>query len=142
MGSDDAKDDKEVSGMANRLGGEAVEMCDSIQRLHPIASGERCLEEKTTNHVGGGANHAFGLAVLRSVGAREPQLNSVRKELEVGPLSHWSMNPAAELGRGPSKKVSKSMKSIRLQLQRKSPKKMGKIIQIPKSLDNIYNLNG
>jgi hypothetical protein len=43
-----------------------------MQGLYPVAGRERRLKEKATNHVGGGANHAFRPAVLdRGVGARE-----------------------------------------------------------------------
>ena len=35
-----------------------------MQGLGPVAGRERRLEEKTIDHVGGGANHALGPAVL------------------------------------------------------------------------------
>jgi hypothetical protein len=65
------------SGVAHCLRGDAVEeMCGGVQGLYPIAGWERRLEEKATDHVGGGANDAFVPAVLgRSVRARETQLD-------------------------------------------------------------------
>jgi hypothetical protein len=42
------------------------------QGICPLADSERHLEEKAADHVGSGANDAFGPAVLiRGVGARE-----------------------------------------------------------------------
>jgi hypothetical protein len=75
--------------MTNRLGGEVVEKIgDSIQCLHRVADRKRRLEEEATQHVDGSANHAFDLDVWReSVGARELQLNAVRKEKRSG---RWS----------------------------------------------------
>jgi hypothetical protein len=53
------------SGVAHCLQGEAVEeMCGSVQGLYPVAGRERRLKEKAADHVGGGANNAFGRAVL------------------------------------------------------------------------------
>jgi hypothetical protein len=73
------------------------EMGSSIQGLCPVAGRERRLKEEATDHVGGGANDEFSLAVLgRGVGAREAQLNVVGKkdrEAELSNsrlLSHWS----------------------------------------------------
>jgi hypothetical protein len=44
---------------------EAVEeVGGGVQGLGPVAGRERRLEEKTTDHIGGGANHALGPAVL------------------------------------------------------------------------------
>ena len=60
--------------MTNRLGGKAVEeMGSSVQGLCPIVGRKRHLKYDATDHVSGGANNPFGLAVQRgSVGAREP----------------------------------------------------------------------
>jgi hypothetical protein len=57
--------------VAHRLRGKAVEeMGGSVQGLCPVAGRERHLEEKAAEHIGGGAVHAFGSAVLcRGVGA-------------------------------------------------------------------------
>jgi hypothetical protein len=53
------------SRMAHRLGGKTVEKVGGgVQGLCPLAGMERHLEEKAANHIGGGANHAFGPAVL------------------------------------------------------------------------------
>jgi hypothetical protein len=39
------------------------------------------MEEKAVDHIGGGANHAFGLAILgRVVGARETQLDAMSEK--------------------------------------------------------------
>jgi hypothetical protein len=52
-----------------------------VQGLCPIASRERRLEEKATDHIGGGVNHALDPTVLgRGVGARETQLNATGEE--------------------------------------------------------------
>jgi hypothetical protein len=69
------------SGVAHRLRGEAVEMCGGVQGLCPVVGRKRHLKKEATNHVCGGANDAFGPAVLgRGVGARERQLNVVGEE--------------------------------------------------------------
>jgi hypothetical protein len=47
------------SGVAHRLRGEAVEVCGGVQGLCPVAGMERRLEEKATDHIGGGANDGF-----------------------------------------------------------------------------------
>jgi hypothetical protein len=69
-------------GVAHRLRWEAVEgVGGSVQGLCPVAGRERRLEEKATNHISGGANHALAPAVLgRGVGARETQLNATGEE--------------------------------------------------------------
>lgn len=42
----------------DRLGGRTnEEVSGCVQRLNPVASGNRNLEEKAMQHVGGGANH-------------------------------------------------------------------------------------
>jgi hypothetical protein len=65
IGRGSAEEGEERSGMTDRFGGEAIdEMGDNIQCLHPIAGRERHLEEKATDHVGGGANYAFGPAIM------------------------------------------------------------------------------
>jgi hypothetical protein len=71
------------SGVTHRLREEAVEeMCGGVQGLYLVARRERRLKEKATDHVGGGANDAFGPAVLgKSVRAREMQLNVVGEEV-------------------------------------------------------------
>jgi hypothetical protein len=61
------------SRVAHRLRGKAVEeVYGGVQGLCLVAGGERCLEAKAVGHISGGANHAFGPAVLgRGVGKRE-----------------------------------------------------------------------
>jgi hypothetical protein len=58
-------------GVAHRLRGEAVEEVGGcVKGLCPVAGRKGCLEEETTDHVGGGANHVLGPTVLsRGVGA-------------------------------------------------------------------------
>jgi hypothetical protein len=52
-------------GVAHRLRWEAVEeVGGGVQGLCPVAGRERRLEEKASNHVGGGANHELCPAVL------------------------------------------------------------------------------
>jgi hypothetical protein len=60
-------------GVVHRLRWEVVKKVGgSVQGLDPVAGRERRLEEKATNHVGGGANQAFGPTILGGgVGARE-----------------------------------------------------------------------
>ena len=57
--------------MAHRLRGKAVEeMCGGVQGLCPVVGRERRLKKESADHVGGGANDAFGPTVLgRGVGA-------------------------------------------------------------------------
>jgi hypothetical protein len=56
--------------VAHHLRGKAVEeVCGGMQDLYPIVGRERRLKEKTTYHIGGGVNDAFGQVVLgRGVG--------------------------------------------------------------------------
>jgi hypothetical protein len=91
-------------GVAHRLRGEAVEeVGDCVKGLGPVAGRKRRLEEKATDHVGDGANHAFGPTVLgRYVGARVTQLNATARKNDreawlsnSRPLSHCS----AQMGR-------------------------------------------
>jgi hypothetical protein len=59
------------SGVAHRLRGKAVEeMCGGVQGLCPVVGRERRLKKESADHVGGGANDAFGPTVMgRGVGA-------------------------------------------------------------------------
>jgi hypothetical protein len=51
--------------VVHRLRWEAVKKVGgSVQGLGPVAGRERRLEEKAADHVGGGANHAFGPIIL------------------------------------------------------------------------------
>jgi hypothetical protein len=75
------------SRVAHRRGGKTVEKVGGgVQGLCLVAGRERRLEEKAADHIGGGANHAFGPTVLgRGVGARETQLDAMsEKEREGG----------------------------------------------------------
>lgn len=63
------------------------EVGSGVQRFHLVAGGKRGLEEVATQHVGGSANHAFDLTILRGgVGARDRYPNTVRKEEGAGGL--------------------------------------------------------
>jgi hypothetical protein len=74
------------SRVAHRLRQKTVEeVCSGVQGLCPVAGRESCLEEKAANHIGGGANRAFGPTVLgRGVGARETQLDAMSEKERTG----------------------------------------------------------
>jgi hypothetical protein len=125
--------------VSHRLGGKTVEkVCGHVQGLCPVASRERRLEEKAADHIGGGANHAFGTAVLgRGVRARETQLDAMsEKERARGVIVELAVvvtlqgtDRAVKLGGDPSEEVCEGGERVGLQSKRKSPKKMEKIIQ-------------
>jgi hypothetical protein len=53
------------SRVTHRLGWKTVQKVGGgVQGLCPVGGRERRLEEKAADHIGGGPNHAFGLAVL------------------------------------------------------------------------------
>ena len=65
IGGGCAIQNKVGSGVAHRLRGEAVEeIFYDVQGLCPVAGKERRLEEKAADHVGDGANNAYGPIVL------------------------------------------------------------------------------
>jgi hypothetical protein len=74
------------SRVAHRLGGKTTEKVGGgVQGLCPVAGRERRLEEKATDHTGGGANHAFDPAILgRGVRARETQLDAMSEKERAG----------------------------------------------------------
>jgi hypothetical protein len=125
--------------VAHRLRGKAVEeMGGSMQGLFPVAGRERCLEEKAAEHGGGGADHAFGSAVLcRGVGARETQLDAVSEEERMGGVvvelativTLQSTDRATKLSGYPGEEMCECGECVRLQPKWQSPEKMGKIIQ-------------
>jgi hypothetical protein len=127
------------SRVAHRLGGKTIEeVSGGVQGLCPVTGGERRMEEKAADHVGGGANHAFGPAVLgRGVGARETQLDAMsEKERARGVIVELAAvvtlqgtDRAVKLGGDPGEEVCEGGERVGLQSKRKSPKKMGKIIQ-------------
>jgi hypothetical protein len=127
------------SRVVHRLGGKTVEKVGGgVQGLCPVAGRERCLEEKAADHIGGGANHAFGPAVLgRGVRARETQLDAMReKEGAKGAIVELAVvvtlkgtDRAVKLGGDPDEEVCEGSERVGLQSKRKSPKKMGKVIQ-------------
>jgi hypothetical protein len=127
------------SRVANPLQWEAVEeVGGGVQSFCPAAGRERHLEEKAVDHIGGGTNHAFGLAVLgRGVGARETQLNTIGEKERTGGVvvelativTLQCTDRATELGGYPGEEVCEGGECVRLQPKRKSQKKMGKIIQ-------------
>jgi hypothetical protein len=106
-------------------------MGSGVQGLCPVAGRERCLKEKATNHVGGGTNDAFRLAVLgRGVGARETQLNAMgEKEGARGVVVELAdvvtlegTNRAMELGGDLGEEVGEGNKHVLLQPKRKKSK--------------------
>jgi hypothetical protein len=126
--------------LAHHLRWEAVEeVSGSVQGLCPIASRERRLKEKTSDHIGGGSNHALSLTILgRGVGARETQLNAIGEKERPGGMviklaatvTLEGTDRATELGGYPSKEVCESGECVGLQPKRKSSKKMGKSSKI------------
>ena len=68
--------------MAHRFRGELVEEVGGcVKGIGPVAGRKRRLEEKAADHVGDGANHAFGPTVWgRCVWTRETQLNATSEE--------------------------------------------------------------
>jgi hypothetical protein len=132
------------SRVAHRLRGRAVEkVCGGVQGICPVAGRERRLEEKTADHIGGGANHAISPTVLgRGVGAQETQLDAMSEEGAGGVVIELSTiitlqgtDRATKLGGDPGEEVWVGGECVELQ-----PK--GKV-QIkwenhPKSPDSIY----
>jgi hypothetical protein len=109
-----------------------------MKGLCPVGGRERCLKEKAAYHVGSGANHALGPAVLsRGVGTRETQLDAVSEEERTGDIvvelaaivALQGTNWAPELGGYPGEEVSEGGKRVRLQPKGESPKEMGVVIQ-------------
>jgi hypothetical protein len=109
-----------------------------MKGLGPVGGRERRLKEKAADHVGGGANHALGPAVLsRGVGTRETQLDAVSEEERAGGVvvelaaivALQGTDRAPELGGNPGEEVSKGGERIGLQPKGESPKEMGVVIQ-------------
>jgi hypothetical protein len=127
------------SRVAHRLGGKMVEKVGGgVQGLCPVAGRERHLEEKATDHIGGGANHAFSPAVLgRGVRARETQLDAMSEKERAGGVivelavvvTLQGMDRTVKLGGDPGEEVCEGGERVGLQSKRKSPKKMGKVIE-------------
>jgi hypothetical protein len=109
-----------------------------VQGLCLVAGRERRLEEKAAEHIGGGADHAFGSAILcRGVGARETQLDAMSEEERTGGVvvelaaivTLQSTDRATKLSGYPGEEVCEGGECVRLQPKRESPEKVGKIIQ-------------
>jgi hypothetical protein len=125
--------------VAHRLRWEAVEEVGSfVKSLCLVAIGERRLKEEATDHVGDSANHALGPTILgRGVGAREMQLNATSEEERprgmviklAAIVTLQCMDGATKLGGDLGEEVSEGGKRVGLQAERKSPEKMGKIVQ-------------
>jgi hypothetical protein len=125
--------------MAHRLRGKTVEeMGCSMKGLCPVGGRERRLKEKAADHVGGGANHALGPAVLsRGVGTRETQLDAVSEEERTGGVvvelaaivALQGTDRAPKLGGYPGEEVSEGGKRVRLQPKGESPKEMRVVVQ-------------
>jgi hypothetical protein len=112
-------------------------MGSSVQGLFLIVGWKKCLKEEVADHVGGGLDNPFDLAILRgSVGTRELQLNTMgKKEGARGRvvklaavIALKSMNRATELGGDPSEEVGEGGKAIGLEPLGKSLGKMREII--------------
>jgi hypothetical protein len=113
-------------------------MCGSVQGLYPVAGRGKRVEEKTMDHIGGGANGAFGPVVLgRGVGARETQLDAMGKEkgergvvVELAAIiTLQDTIRVTKLGGYLGEEVGEGGEHVGPQPERKNPKKMGKIIQ-------------
>jgi hypothetical protein len=125
--------------VAHRLRGKTVEEVGGcVQGLCPVAGRERRLEEKAAEHIGGGADHAFGSTVLcRGVGARETQLDTMSEEertrgvvVELAAIVALQITDrATKLSGYPGEEVCEGGECVRLQPKRESPEKVGKIIQ-------------
>jgi hypothetical protein len=108
-----------------------------VQGLCPVAARERHLEEKATDHVGGGANHALCPAVLgRGVGARETQLNAIGEEewprgvvVKLAPLLHCSALTGRRNWVETQTKKWVRVVNVSDFSRRGSPKKMGVVVQ-------------
>jgi hypothetical protein len=125
-------------GWRTAFEGRRLRRCGGVQGLCPVAGGVRSLEEKATCHISGGANHVFGPAVLgRGVGARETHLDAIGgKErtggvvVELAAIATLQVTDrATKLGGYPGEEVCEGGERVGLQPKRKSPKKIGKIIQ-------------
>ena len=88
------------------------------------------MEEKAADHVGGGANDAFGPTALgRGVGAQETQLDAMGEEEGArgvvvklaAIITLEGMNRVTELGGDPSEEVGEGGECVGLQPKRKSP---------------------
>jgi hypothetical protein len=120
--------------VAHRLRGKTVEEVGGcVQGLYPIAGRKRRLEEKAAEHIGGGADHAFGPTILsRGVGARETQLNAMSEEERTGGVvvefativTLQSTYRATKLGGYPGEEVCEGGECVKLQLKRESPEKI------------------
>jgi hypothetical protein len=109
-----------------------------VQGLCLVASRERRLEEKASDNIGGGANHVFGSTVLgRGVGARATPLDAMSEKERTGGVvvelaaivTLQGTYRSTKLGGYPGEEVCEGGECVRLQQKRKSPRKMGTIIQ-------------
>jgi hypothetical protein len=125
--------------VAHRLRGKTVEeMHGGMKGLCPVGGRDRHLEEKAADHVGGGANHALGPAILsRGVGTRETQLDAVSEEERTGGVdvelaaivALQGTDRVTKRGGYPGEELCEGGECVRLQPKWESPDKMGKIIQ-------------
>jgi hypothetical protein len=125
-------------GWLTAFEGRRMRRCGGVQGLYLVAGGERSLEEKGADHIGGGVNHAFSPAVLgRGVGARETQLDAIGEKERTGGVvvelaaivTLQGTDRATKLGGYPDEEVCEGGERVGLQPKRKSPNKMVKIIQ-------------
>lgn len=136
-----SKEGKERNGMIDRLGGEAVQEVSGVwimEGLNPVRNRKGGLKLEGANEIGDGANHVFGLAVLRrGVGLGHPQLHVAREEegirhgvVELPPVVTLnSSNGATETSQHPSKDVREGGECVRLMRDGKSPEVMREVNQ-------------
>ena len=125
--------------MAHHLRGEVVEkMCGGVQSLFPVTGREIRLKKEATDHVGGGANDAFGPAILgRGVRAREKHPNTVGDEEGargsviklMAIITLEATDRAMELGGDLGEEVGEGGERVGLQPKWESPKKMRECVQ-------------
>jgi hypothetical protein len=139
IGEGDSMEGEVWTGCADRLGGEAVQqICGSVEPFYPVASRNRSLKKQGTRHIIDGVNDAFNFTVLRrSVGTRHPQKDPFGCEecarggvIELTAIVALDgFDGAAKLCGDISEKMRQGGKSVRFNVQRKSPHKMGVIIK-------------
>ena len=108
-----------------------------MKALSPEAWRKRGLEQKGAYDIISSANHPLSLAVLRrGIRTRHTQLNTSREEERTrgvvikltAIVALDGLNGEAELGGHLGKEVNEGGKRLRLSAQRKSPRKVRKII--------------
>ena len=126
------------SGSRRSFGRKVVEQVGGgVETLSPEAGRQRGLDQKGAHDIIRRANHPLSLAVLRrGIRTRHAQLNTLREEERMGGevvelppvVTLDGLNGETELSGRPSKEVEEGGKHLRLSAQRKSPRKVRKII--------------